>query len=139
MEYPYEEKISYLSCIDDSNNIVARLEFPEFPANYQFNLETLFFNFKVDKHYKVKTIIRNGANREVVKTENDFILDIGVIGEDKYTDEKHTNGSAKTKIKSPAVNIIDNDMFEFELSVFNQNDELLSSAKTYAIIAKEEN
>lgn len=130
----YEEKINYLTCIDQNSKPIARVSFDAFPANYEFPLQALFFNFKVDVTYEIRTFISNSAGKLLVKSKNQFKLDANQLSSDKYTDTKHTHASTLININTAVVNVVESDIYKFELSLYDSNEQKLSSLITYAII-----
>lgn len=139
MSFPYKEKISYLTNTDNQDDPVGKVLINDYPITHKFRLQALFFNFSVSNTYQVESIVRNGDGDIIVKSNNDFSIDIKQVGEDKYTDKAHDRASAMVGIETPYVNVFKNDAYEFELNVFNSNGDQVATAKTYVITYNEVN
>ncbi|WP_338208258.1 hypothetical protein [Lactiplantibacillus paraxiangfangensis] len=138
MTEPYQEKINFLYCSKiNNNNPISEYTFNDFPMQYLFKLQALFFNFKVDEKYHVNVLVVNGKGELLIKTKNDFKIDITKIGEDKYTNRSHTNASMLVTLKTPIVNVIGEDVYKFYISVTDEHDKILSEQSTFATIRKD--
>ncbi|WP_047999379.1 hypothetical protein [Lactiplantibacillus herbarum] len=133
----HAEKINYLYSTDETDKPIARYGISSFPVSNNFILQSLLFDFEIDKTYQIVISIRNSENISIVETKNIYKLDKTTLNDISFTNKEHTRASTVIKIHTPIVNIVAEDIYEFTLSVNDSNDINLDTKKTYAAIQQD--
>lgn len=133
------EKINYLFSTDKTGKPIARYGVSTFPTSTIFVLQSLFFDFEVDKEYEILVNIENSSHVSLVKSKNNYVIDKNSLSDISFTDKEHKWASTTITIKTPIVNIVAEDIYEFTISVNDEKGNLLDTKKTYAAIRKNSN
>ncbi|MCB4211155.1 hypothetical protein IAR49_10110 [Lactiplantibacillus plantarum] len=133
----HAEKINYLYSTDNTGKPVARYGISDFPVSTKFTLQSLLFDFEISKTYEILIYIKNSNDVTLVKSKNNYTLNKNALNDISFTNAEHTRASTVITINTPIVNIVGEDIYQFTISVNNQNGTLLDSQKTYAIIQKD--
>lgn len=130
------EKINYLYSTDKTGKPIARYGVSNFPVSNKFILQSLLFDFDINKTYKICISIKNSSDIVLVNTKNNYKLDKNSLSDVSFTNKEHTRASTVIKITTPIVNLVAEDIYEFIISVNDQQGNLLDSKETYAAIQK---
>ncbi|WP_137597822.1 hypothetical protein [Paucilactobacillus kaifaensis] len=133
MTEKYKEKIGFFACVDNNDNPVGAVEFEQFPANYSFTFKTLFFNFNVDYPYQVITQISNSKEILLLNSQNTFSINSNELTDEKYTNDEKTQASSLIQVKTPAISVIEHDIFKATLTVFD-NEKKLEEVNSYFVV-----